>query len=168
MIAIIMDTFLREFDRLRGEVKSMSLEENKAIVYRFVEEVQNKHNLDAVNDLFDRNMVDHLGQPGLSAVEGFKRFYSGLLAAFPDLKCVIHNEVAEGDKVATHKTFHGTHKGEFMGMPPTGKKIAIDVMDIFRIAGGKMVEHWAVQDSAGLMEQLGVKSPPGHQPGQQK
>jgi len=146
----------------------MSLEENKAIVNRFVEEVQNKHNLGAVDELFDRNMVEHFGLPGLSAIEGFKRFFSGILTAFPDLRVVIHNQVAEGDKVATHKTFHGTHKGEFMGIPPTGKKIATDVMDIFRIAGGKIVEHWAVQDRASLMEQLGVKSPPGNQPGQQK
>jgi steroid delta-isomerase-like uncharacterized protein len=155
-----MEIWIQVLLVLEDEVKSMSLEENKAIVSRFVEEVQNNHNLDAVNELFDRNMVDHLGQPVLSAAEGFKKFYSGLLAAFPDLRCVVHSQVAEGDKVATHKTFHGTHKGEFMGMPPTGKKIAVDVIDIFRIAGGKMVEHWAVQDLAGLMRQLGVKPPP--------
>ncbi len=83
-----------------------------------------------------------------------------MLSAFPDLKAVIHDQVAEGDKVVTYKTFHGTHKGEFREIPPTGKKISVDVIDIFRIANGKMVEHWTVIDWMGLMQQLGVVSPP--------
>lgn len=117
----------------------MSLEENKAIVRRFIEEVQSQHNLDLVDELIDPNQIDHSGlQPqGLNAVEGFKKFFSGMLTAFPDLKAVIHSQVAEGDRVVTHKTFHGTHKGEFMGIPPTGKKVSVDVIDIFRIAEGK-------------------------------
>jgi steroid delta-isomerase-like uncharacterized protein len=139
----------------------MSVEENKAIVRRFLEEVQSQHNLDIVGELMDPNMIDHyydaqgLQQPK-NAVEGFKKFFSGMLAAFPDIKAVIHDQVAEGDKVVTHKTFHGTHKGEFRGIPPTGKKASVDVIDIFRIADGKMVEHWAVIDWMGLMQQLGV------------
>ncbi len=138
----------------------MSLEKNKAIVRRFVEEVQSQHNLDIVGELMDPNMIDHyydaqgLQQPK-NAIEGFKKFYSGMLAAFPDVKAVIHNQVAEGDNVVTHKMFLGTHKGEFMGIPPTGKKITVNVIDIFRIADGKMVEHWAVIDWMGLMQQLG-------------
>ena len=137
-------------------------EENKAIVRRFVEEVQSKHNMDVVNELMDPDQIDHSGLrlPGLNAVEGFKKFFSGFLVAFPDITAVINFQVAEGDKVVTYKTFHGTHKGEFMDIPPTGKKIAINIIDIFRIAGGKMVEHWAVVDWMPVMTQLGVIPPP--------
>ncbi|MFQ5674713.1 MAG: ester cyclase [bacterium] len=144
----------------------MSVEENKAIVRRFVEEVQSQHDLDIVGELMDTNMIDHyydaqgLQQPK-NAVEGFKKFFSGMLAAFPDIKAVIHKQVAEGDNVVTHKTLHGTHKGEFRGIPPTGKKVSVDVIDIFRIADGKMVEHWTVIDWMGLLQQLGAITPPG-------
>ena len=143
----------------------MSLEENKVIVRRFVEEVQSQHNLDVASELMSPSMVDHyLEAQGLphteDAVEEFKKFYSGLLAAFPDLKAIIHNQVAEGDLVATYKTLHGTHRGEFMGVKPTGKRVALNIMDIFRIVEGKIVEHWAVIDFMGLMWQLGAPSAP--------
>jgi steroid delta-isomerase-like uncharacterized protein len=140
----------------------MSLEANKALVRRFVEEAQSQHKLSVVDEVMDPNMIDHYGQPSsLNSVEAFKQFFGGFIAAFPDVKAVIHNQVAEGDKVVTHKTFHGTHQGEFMGIPPTGKKIAIELIDIFRITGGKLVEHWAVADMMSMMQQLGVIPPMG-------
>jgi steroid delta-isomerase-like uncharacterized protein len=140
----------------------MSLAENKALVRRFVEEVQSQHKLAVVDEIMDPNMIDHAAQPSsLNSVEAFKQFFGGVLAALPDLKAVIHAQVAEGDKVVTHKTFHGTHKGEFMGIPPTGKKVAIELIDIFRIAEGKFAEHWAVSDMMSLMQQLGVIPPMG-------
>ena len=143
----------------------MSLEQNKMIIRRFVEEVQTQHKLELASELMSPNMVDHYlesqGSPhSPNAVEEFKKFYSDLLAAFPDIKASIHNQVAEGDLVATHKTLYGTHKGEFRGMQPTGKKIALDLMDIFRIVEGKIVEHWAVIDFMNLMRQLGASSLP--------
>ena len=142
----------------------MSLEKNKALVRRFIEEVQSQHKLTAVDEIMDPNMIDHAAQPSsLNSVETFKKFFAGFIAAFPDVKAVIHNQVAEGDKVVTHKTFHGTHKGEFMGIPPTGKKVAIEVIDIFRIAGGKFAEHWAVVDMMSVMQQLGVLPSPSQQ-----
>ena len=140
----------------------MSLEANKALVRRFIEEVQNQHKLMAVDEIMDPNMIDHAAKPSsLNSVETFKKFFSGMLITFPDLKAVIHNQVAEGDTVVTHKTFHGTHKGVFMGIPPTGKKVAIEVIDIFRIAGNKFAEHWAVVDMMNVMHQLGVLPSPG-------
>ncbi|MEE9459587.1 MAG: ester cyclase [Candidatus Bathyarchaeia archaeon] len=140
----------------------MSLEANKVLVRRFVEEVQSQHKLTTVDEIMDPNMIDHAAQPSsLNSVETFKKFFSGMLIAFPDIKVDIHNQVAEGDKVVTHKTFHGTHKGEFMGIPPTGKKVALEVIDIFRIAGGKFAEHWAVIDMMSMMQQLGVIPPMG-------
>ena len=98
---------------------------------------------------------------GLDTVEGFKRMYSGFLSAFPDLKAVIHFQVAEGDKVVTYKTFHGTHGGPFRGIPATGEKVTLDVIDIFRLSGGEMVEHWATVDWTKLMQQIGAAPPKG-------
>ncbi len=141
----------------------MSIEHHKAIVRRFVEEVQGQHRLDLVEELMDRQMIDHFyetrGMPlPEDAVEAFKHFYSGMLAAFPDLHVEVHEIIAEGDKVVTYKTFHGTHRGAFQGIGPTGRRIAVDVMDIFRLAHGKMVEHWAVVDWMGLMRQIGQRA----------
>ncbi len=142
----------------------MSIEANKALVRRFVEEVQSQHKLTAVDEIMDPNMIDHAAQPSsLNSVEAFKIFFGGFIAAFPDVKAVIHNQFAEGDQVVTHKTFHATHKGEFMGIPPTGKKVAIELIDIFRIAGGKFAEHWAVVDMMSVMQQLGVLPSPSQQ-----
>lgn len=139
----------------------MLTETNKAIVRRFIEEVQNQHHLNIVGEIMDPHMIDHFyDAQGMSrpenAVETFKAFYSNMLAAFSDLRVTIHQMLAEGDKVVTHKTFHGTHQGVFRGMPPTGKKITVDVMDIFRIVDGKIVEHWAVVDWLSMMQQLGA------------
>ncbi len=64
--------------------------------------------------------------------------------------------VSEGNKVATRKTFHGTHGGEFMGMPPSGRVVSMGLIDIVRVSDGRVVEHWAMGDSLGMMQQLGV------------
>jgi predicted ester cyclase len=128
----------------------MSLEANKALVRRFIEEVQSQHKLTAVDEIMDPNMIEHYGQPSsLNSVEAFKKFFAGFIAAFPDVKAVIHNQVAEGDKVVTHKTFHGTHKGEFMGIPPTGKKVAIELIDILgQICGALGCFRYDERDAA--------------------
>ncbi len=136
--------------------------ENKALVRRFVEEVQGQHNLDLAEELMSPTMIDHyLEAQGLphstNAVGDFKRFYLSLLAAFPDLTATIHHQVAEGDLVATYKTLYGTHRGEFMGIKPTERKIALHLMDIFRVAEGRLVEHWAVIDLMGLRWQIEAK-----------
>jgi predicted ester cyclase len=84
-----------------------------------------------------------------------------LRAAFPDLHAVIHDQLAEGDKVMTRKSFSGTHRGTFWGIPPTGKQVTIDLIDILRIADGQMVEHWNLVDWMGLMQQLQTTPPTG-------
>jgi predicted ester cyclase len=76
--------------------------------------------------------------------------------AFPDLSAEVRHMVAEGDLVATYKTFTGTHAGEFMGIPATGRRATFDAFDLLRLRGGKVVDHWVVMDAAGLMRQLGV------------
>jgi predicted ester cyclase len=82
-------------------------------------------------------------------------------SAFPDSYFTVEDMMAEGDKVATRKTFHGSHQGEFMGIPPTGRQVSMGLIDIVRISDERVVEHWSMGDNLGLMQQLGVVSQPG-------
>jgi predicted ester cyclase len=83
------------------------------------------------------------------------------LGAFPDLKVTSDFQVAEGDKVVMRWTGTGTHTGELMGIPATGKRIEMTGIGIQRIAGGRIVEEWVESDQMGMMQQLGVVPPPG-------
>jgi len=76
--------------------------------------------------------------------------------AFPDFKATIEQLIAEGDKVVLYMTWTGTQEGEFMGVPPTGKRLSVGVIDIIAIANGKFVEHWGIIDSGKMMQQLGA------------
>ena len=81
--------------------------------------------------------------------------------AFPDSYFTIEDMMAEGEKVATRKTFHGTHQGESMGILPTGQQVSMGLIDIVRIADGRVVEHWSMADNLGMMQQLGIVPLPG-------
>ena len=141
-------------------------EENKAIVRRFVEQVQNRHDVNAVDELVSPLFVDRSGMEGIEPTrEGTKQFLTVLFATFPDLHFTVEDMVAEGDKVVTRKTFHGTHQARFLGIPDTGNRVDVEVIDIMRIAGGQIVEHWAEADMLGLMQQLGAVPPPGQSGG---
>lgn len=134
----------------------MSLRENKKLVRRFVEEVQNQHNLAALDELYDPEMIDHSGMTDPPNTEGTRAFFTMMFAAFPDMHFTIRQQLAEGDKVMTFKTFHGTHLGPFLGIPATGNKVSFDNIDILTVRGGKITEHWAVGDMLSLMQQLGA------------
>ena len=139
----------------------MSAEENKTLVRRFVDEVQSGGNIDAVDELCSPEFVNHSAPPGVpSNCEGVKQVTAMFRQAFPDSHFTVEDMIAEGDKVATRKTFHGTHQGEFMGIPPTGQQVSIGLIDIVRIVDGKVVEHWAMGDNLGMLQQLGVVPPP--------
>jgi steroid delta-isomerase-like uncharacterized protein len=138
----------------------MSLEEKKALVCRFIEEVQNQHNLDVLDELCSPDLVDHSGTTSPPNLEGTKAFFAMMFAAFPDMRFEIRLQLAEGDKVMTYKTFHGTHQGAFMGIPATGKDVTFDNIDILTVTDGKITEHWAVGDMLSLMQQLGVVPAP--------
>lgn len=134
----------------------MSLEENKALVRRFIEEVQNQHNLAAIEELFSPNFVDHSSMAAPPYLEGTKELFIITFAAFPDFRMEIHQQLAEGDQVMTRKTLHGTHLGPFMGIPATGKKIAVTFVDIFTVINGKITEHWTGDVTLSILHQLGV------------
>jgi len=137
-------------------------EENKALMRRFYQEVVNGGNLDLIDQFVAPDFVEHEVFPGLSADrEGMKRFFVMMRSAFPDLRMDVDDLIAEGDKVVSRVTMRGTHKGEFMGIGPTGRTIVVPTVDIVCIAGGKAVEHWGVTDTAAMMEQLGAAAVPG-------
>jgi len=140
----------------------VSAVDNKALVRRFVDEVQSGGNIDLIDEVCSPGFVNHSAPPGIPADrEGLKILTAMFRGAFPDSHFTIENMVAEGDKVATRKTFHGTHGGDFMGMPPTGRVVSMGLIDIVRVSDGRVVEHWAMGDSLGLMQQLGVIPQPG-------
>ena len=134
---------------------------NKAIVRRFVEEFQDQHRVEAIDELVSRDFVNRSGTvrdiPGMENAtdfEGMKEIDRMYRKSFHDQRVTIRDMAASGDKVWTYKTFSVVHAGEFMGIAPTGRTVTIDAIDIMRIVDGKIVEHWAVQDVWGLMRQL--------------
>lgn len=138
--------------------------EAKAIYRSFVEDVINGGNLDLVPELFSPDYVDHNAPPGapadtFEAIKGIPIFFRG---AFPDVHFEIDQMVAQGDWVATRVTGRGTHLGRpFMGIEPTGLRVSWSSMGMFRVAGGKIVEHHGVPDLAGLRQQLAREIEPG-------
>ena len=96
--------------------------------------------------------------------EGIKEFITGYLAGFPDGRITIDGQLAEGDMVATRWTGRGTHQGELMGIPPTGKQVTVSGITISRVKNGKVVEEWSNWDTLGMLQQLGVVPAPGGEP----
>jgi steroid delta-isomerase-like uncharacterized protein len=139
------------------ETREDETEANKAVIRRFVEEVQNKKDWDAYDELNDPEFVNLSAPPGFpSDREGGKVYLSAFLNAFPDLEFTIDDMIAEGDQVVTKKTFTGTHTAEFAGIPATGKRVTLQYVDIMRVRNGRIVEHWLSMDQLSFMQQLGV------------
>ena len=139
----------------------MSVEQNKDLDRRWLEEVWGKGNVATVDELAGADFVWHWAPPGLAADrEGYKEFVRMEFDAFADVSCVAEDVVAEGDKVAGRWTWRGTHKGEFMGVAPTGKQVTLTGICINRVVDGKIVEEWGEMDMLGLMQQLGAVPSP--------
>ena len=133
----------------------MSLEENKAIVCKFIEEYNNRNvdYLKLIDDFVAPDYIDHSNNVGR---EGLKQLFIMGLNAFPDWHETIEDIIAEGDKVWVRLSYNGTHKGEFMGLSPTGKKIKSKAVDIYRIVNGKLAEYWNVTDNVNIFKQVGA------------
>jgi steroid delta-isomerase-like uncharacterized protein len=146
--------------RLKERRELMS-EENKAIETRFIEEVLNQKNLAAADELVAEDVVELDPFPGQEqGREGLKEVLGMLFAAFPDQKWTIEELIAEGDKVVNRFTWRGTHRGDFMGIPPTGKQVEVKGVVIDRIAQGKIADTRILMDNLGLMQQLGAVPAP--------
>jgi predicted ester cyclase len=135
-------------------------EENKAIVRRLLAEVD-RGNLAVVDEAYATSYVDHTPSAIRSlapGIDGVKKAFAIFLSAFPDSRHEIEDLIAEGDRVVVRLRASGTHTGELMGVPPTGKRVTMTGIAIYRLAGGRIVERW-VEQGASILEQLGVAPP---------
>lgn len=129
----------------------------RALAHRFYDEVLNRGNLDALDELVHDDFVEHEEMPGLPTDKEAPRAFTAMIReGFPDLQVTIEDMVVEGDKMVVRARFSGTHRGEFMGIPATGQKIDVAAIDVVRIEDGKAIEHWGVTDTLTMMQQLGV------------
>lgn len=138
----------------------MSEEANCALVRRFIDEIFNAGNFDAVDEILATDYVHHdpTTQEFGSGMEGFKRLIEYYRAAFPDLEIRFDDQFASGDRVVDRWTGRGTHQGEMMGIPRTDRPVTATGMSIHRIADGRIAETWNLYDAAGVMRQLGAIS----------
>lgn len=135
------------------------MEDARDLLRRFYKEVMENGNLDAIDGLCAPDFVEHTLPPGTSydrTRPGLKNMMRDMLAGFSSISIEVHDTIAQGDIVASRVTFHATHTGEFMGIPATNKRVAWDSSDWVRLHDGKAVEHWAVDDNLGFLQQLGV------------
>jgi predicted SnoaL-like aldol condensation-catalyzing enzyme len=144
----------------------MSPETNKAIIRRFVTEVLNGGNLNLLDELISPGYVAH--DPSNPArgggIEGAKQFIRGFQGGLSSFEYKVEDMLAEGDEVVYRWTMRAVHSGPFMGIPPTGTRLAITGIDMFRLADGKIVESWVVADALSMLQQLGVIPPMGPPP----
>ena len=137
------------------------MNDNSIIVRRFVDLVLNKDQIDSAGQFFWEDMVEQVPLPGQGpGLGGLKDVLRGMRAAFPDMHWTVEEQIAEGDKVATRFEWTGTHRGEFLGVPATGRAVRVWGVVIDRLEGGKIKDTRIIMDSLGLMTQLGIFPPP--------
>lgn len=129
----------------------------KEMAQRWYGEVMSEGKMEVIDELCAPDFVDHDPLPGTTAdLAGMKDFVAQIRAAFPDMQVTADEMVAEGDRLAVRSTMRGTHEGDFMGIPGSGKKVEVSNYDFVRFENDQAAEHWGVIDSAALMEQLGM------------
>jgi predicted ester cyclase len=140
----------------------MSLESNKAVVRRLFDEVWSAGNLALLDELLAPGFVDRSAQMGGgdSSAEGLRTQVRLFRTAFPDGRSHIDDLIAEGDRVVARWTDGGTHRGEWMGVAPTGTRVTITGIDIYRFEGDRIGEYWCKEDELGLLRQLGAIEAP--------
>jgi steroid delta-isomerase-like uncharacterized protein len=145
-------------EKANSRSTAVTVEENKVIAARFYE-VYNKGDMELVDELFSPDFVGRdPDDPSLErhGPEGVKRVVEAFRNAFPDLEGTLEDQTAEDDKVVNRYTGRGTHRGEFLGVAPTGREVELSGVTIFRLSGGKIVEGWDFYDGLGLLRQLGA------------
>jgi steroid delta-isomerase-like uncharacterized protein len=134
----------------------MSLEANKAIVRRYFDELWNERKTDIIDDLVTADHVVHFPSGQAHRIKSVQEWTTTAFTAFPDVQFTVDDMIAEEDKVLARWHYNATQTGNFLGIPPTGRQVEDEGMDVFRIEGGKIAEIWVIQDSLGLLQQLGV------------
>ena len=138
------------------------MDEPKQLINRFVEELWNERRLEVADAIFDKDCVTHQLRSGVpvEAVprgpQAMKEHVAGGIASFPDLRFSIEQMLSEGDRVVTQLLMEGTHRGAWLGIPASGKKIRIRMFTVHRVVQGKIVEDWVLVESLGVFQQLGV------------
>lgn len=130
-------------------------EMNKAVARRFLDELWNEGNFDVVDELLARDYDGH-SSTVIRGPDGAMAFIPVARAAFPDFQFEVLDQIAEGDRVATRWKLVGTHEGSFQGASPSGKRVEMTGITIFRLAHGRLVEGWTNEDVLGLLQQIGA------------
>jgi steroid delta-isomerase-like uncharacterized protein len=135
---------------------------NKNLADRFHMDIFQAGNLDAAEQIVTRDFAWHGGfAPPLKpcGIDGVKQVAQAVVNAFPDRKIVHHEAIAEGDRVLIRWSMSGTHRGDLMGIPATGRQMTLTGFDYFRIENGKIAEMWQEADQLSMLQQLGVITP---------
>jgi steroid delta-isomerase-like uncharacterized protein len=128
---------------------------NLALVRRFIEDFWAGGDLSRVEEFLAPEYVEHNLLPGQApGLEGYRQRFVALRAAFPDVRIVIDDLLAEGDRVMARVSIEGTHLGPFLGQPPSGRIARMAAINVYRVANGRIVERWGVQDLYGLLRQI--------------
>ena len=133
----------------------------ESVVRRLIEDGFNKGDLDVCDELTAPDLVEHqeFGPGHAAGAEGVKAVIASLRRAYSDFHLEIEHLTVDGERVWLHMTGSGTNDGPFMGNPPTGRAMRINVFDLIRVVDGRMVEHWGVPDRLGALFQLGLARP---------
>ena len=134
----------------------INTEEMKAFVRRAAEEVWNKGNMDVAGEYFSPSLIFHYSKGDIQGLENMKQYILGIRSGFPDFKLSPEDQIAEGNKEASRFSVSGTHKGEFNGIPPTGKTFLTTSIAIHKFTDGKISEVWSQSNDLGLLQQLGI------------
>ncbi len=140
----------------------MQEDENAALVHRFLAAL-NAHNPDGFDEIFASDYVLHdPGVPGgvLRGIDGVKQYTYGLFDGLPDFHSELQELVAEGDRLVGRFVHHGTHTGSLLGMPATGRSVAVEAINVYRVADGRLAEGWGEIDGLEMLRQLGIPVPP--------
>jgi steroid delta-isomerase-like uncharacterized protein len=141
--------------KMKKEKPMTNEKKYKDFILAYTEDFWNKHNIAAFGKYFTSGFVMHMTD-GDQNGEQYKGLCQAYFSAFPDLYITTDDLIAEGDKVTKVWTANCTHKGDFMGIPATGKPVSVKGMEVFRIEDGKIAEIWSIMDNLGMMQQLGV------------
>jgi steroid delta-isomerase-like uncharacterized protein len=136
--------------------------DNAAVVREFIEQVLNKGAIDQAGRYFWEDMVEEVPLPGQGpGLKGLQDVLRGMKAAFPDIHWKIEEQLSDGDRVMTRFVWTGTHRGPFLGIPPTGRKVSVWGVVIDRLVDGRIKQTRIIMDALGMMMQMGVIPPPG-------
>ena len=140
----------------------MSAEENAAVVRR-LEDAFIANDVATIDAVCDPRLIDHNPAPGQEpTLAGFKQTIAGYKAVFPDLRLDLQAVISQGDLTATRWAVEGTQQAEFFGIPATGKRVRVEGMNFYRLAGGRITDVWTQFDGLGLLQQLGALPAPAH------